>query len=108
MIACKLLLPLIAPSQTNGQLLFEGLLKLYWGLQHPITLSPGIGSRLRSSARGSIIDYINVDDDAYQVMIEEAESQKTKRDVEKSGRKLHEIVSAGWDSQGEGRGRGKG
>ena len=83
-------------------MVYEGLLKLYWGLKKPITLSPGVmGNRHRQSVRGSIVDYIHVDDDAYGAMIAEAESEKQKREHEPSGNKLHDIVSAGWDSKGE-------
>ena len=43
-----------------------------------------------------------MDDEAYQIMLEEAEKEKKKREIEqeKSDRKLHEIVSSGWNSQG--------
>ena len=36
-------------------------------------------------------------------MPDEAEREKKKRDVgsERSGKKLHEIISSGWDSKGE-------
>lgn len=56
--------------------------------------------------RGSIIDFVNMDDDAYKIMLAEAENEKKKREigVERSGKKLHEIVTSAWDSQGEGRG----
>ena len=49
------------------------------------------------------MDVMNVvDDEAYRIMLDEAEKEKKIRDTEKSGKKLHEIVSTGWDSQGEG------
>ena len=49
------------------------------------------------------MDFVNVDDDSYRIMLDEAEREKKMREMgtERSGRKLHEIVSSGWDSQGE-------
>lgn len=98
--------------ETNGQILFEGLLKLYWGLKQPIILSSGfMYSRRHSSIRGSMADFVNIDDETYKEMLAEAEEEKMKREggqewkkegvqeKERSGKKVHEIVSTGWDSQ---------
>lgn len=91
--------------ETNGQLLFEGLLKLYWGLKQPIILSPGVmyNNRRQSSMRGSMADFVNINDEAYEMMLEEAASEKKRRETlilqEKSEKKVHQIVSSAWDSK---------
>ena len=56
------------------------------------------------------MDFVSVDDDSYRMMIEEAEREKKMRELgqERSGKKLHEIASSGWESQGEGLGGGGG
>ena len=86
------------PLQANGKIVYEGLLKLYWGLKHPITLSSsGVpGNRHRQSVRGSMMC---VDDDAYGAMIAQAESEKRNKDLQ-LGVKISDIVSSGWDSKG--------
>lgn len=84
--------------------MFEGLLKLYWGLKRPIILSPGVMyNRRQSSLRGSVADFANMDDEAYKIMLAEAEHEKRKREMGQEGseKKLHAIMSSGWDSKGE-------
>lgn len=48
-------------------------------------------------------DFVNVDDEAYRLMLDEAAREKSVREggQEMSGKKIHEIVSTAWDSKGE-------
>ncbi len=60
-----------------------------------------VDNRHRQSVRGSIVDYVHLDDAAYgAAMMAEAESEKRRKDMESSGQKLQDIVIAGWDSRG--------
>ena len=80
-------------------MIHEGLLKLYWGLMHPITLIPGV--RRSYSVEGSGVDYNHVKESAYGATIKRAEPDKN-RELEMSSKNLHDTVNSGWDSRGKG------
>ena len=80
--------------QVNGKLLFEGILRLYWGLHQPIILAPGAAySKQRNNVnRASIYDFVGVDDASYLMMLEEAtRAQKRRTLFENERRRLVEI-----------------
>ena len=60
-------------TQVNGRILYEGVLKIYWGLKKAITLAPGVMYAKSRNTRDSIYDFIGVDDAAYVMMLEEAQ-----------------------------------
>ncbi len=64
-------------TQVNGQLSFEGVLKLYWGLKKPIRLAPGVMYAKARTDRDSIYDFVHGDDAAYVLMLEEAQKVHT-------------------------------
>ncbi len=57
----------------NGQLMFEGVLKIYWGLKKSIRLAPGVMYAKARTDRDSIYDFVSVDDASYVLMLEEAQ-----------------------------------
>ena len=60
-------------TQINGRILYEGVIKIYWGLKKAITLAPGVMYAKSRNNRDSVYDFIGVDDAAYIMMLEEAQ-----------------------------------
>ena len=83
--------------------LFEGVLKIYWGLSKPITLAPGVMYAKNRNSRASVYDYYGVDDAAYLMMLEEAAKVRKRRELFDAGEKtkLQEIAESAWDSKGQ-------
>ena len=91
-------------TQVNGKVLFEGILKLYWGLHRPIILAPGAAyAKQRNSVlnRASIYDFVGVDDASYLMMLEEAtRAQKRRTLYENERRRLIEISENSFKQSG--------
>ena len=67
--------------QVNHRVLFEGVLKIYWGLKNPIVLAPGAAYAKQRHNRQSIYDFVGVDDGAYLMMLEEAAKARKRREL---------------------------
>ena len=65
----------------NHRVLFEGVLKIYWGLKNPIVLAPGAAYAKQRNNRQSIYDFVGVDDGAYLMMLEEASKARKRREL---------------------------
>ncbi len=58
----------------DGNLVYEGVIKLYWGLKRYITLSSGDPVyRQQRGPRESLYNYVSIDDDGFQRMFENAQ-----------------------------------
>ena len=78
------------------------MLKIYWGLSKPITLSPGVMYSKNRNSRASIYDFCGLDDAGYLAMLEEAAKVRRRREqFEGEKSKLQEITESAWDSQGQ-------
>lgn len=85
----------LMPREINGKVLFEGVLKIYWGLQKPIRLAPGITYTKQRYNRDSIYDFVGVDDASYLMMLEEAARVRKRRELTNTERtRLREIAEA--------------
>ena len=74
-------------------MLFEGVLKIYWGLKNPIVLAPGAAYAKQRHNRQSIYDFVGVDDGAYLMMLEEAAKARKRRELLESEKiRLKEIA----------------
>ena len=91
-------------TQVNGKVLFEGIIKLYWGLNQPIILAPGVAyAKQRNSVlnRASIYDFVGVDDASYLMMLEEATRAQRRRTLyENERRRLIEISENSYKQSG--------
>ena len=63
--------------EVNDRILYEGLLKIYWGLKKPITVAPRKNyAGRKSSLRDSRINYASIDDDSFGSMLENPETHE--------------------------------
>jgi hypothetical protein len=58
--------------EVNGRIYYEGIFKIYWGLKKPIILSSGGYGRQKS--RESSYNYISIDDEGFERMINKAQN----------------------------------
>ena len=79
--------------QVNNRILFEGVLKIYWGVKNAIILAPGAAYAKQRHNRQSIYDFVGVDDGAYLMMLEEASKARMRRELQEGEKKrLREIA----------------
>ena len=79
--------------QVNDRVLFEGVLKIYWGVKNSIFLAPGAAYAKQRHNRQSIYDFVGVDDGAYLMMLEEASKAQMRRELQEGEKKrLREIT----------------
>ena len=58
----------------DGSLVYEGVIKLYWGLKRHITLSSGDSAYKRQRGpRESLYNYVSIDDEGFSRMFENAQ-----------------------------------
>ena len=77
----------------NDRVLFEGVLKIYWGVKHAIILAPGAAYAKQRNNRQSIYDFVGVDDGSYLMMLEEASKARKRRELHDVDKKrLREIT----------------
>ena len=77
----------------NNRILFEGVLKIYWGVKNTIILAPGAAYAKQRHNRQSIYDFVGVDDGAYLMMLEEASKARMRRELHDGEKKrLREIT----------------
>ncbi|XP_064387953.1 ras association domain-containing protein 4-like isoform X2 [Halichondria panicea] len=88
----------LKPKEVNGQLSFEGVLKLYWGLKKPIRLAPGVMYAKARTDRDSIYDFVHGDDAAYVLMLEEAQKARQTRYLDDEDKKRLQAML--WDHKG--------
>ena len=88
------LLSLLQPlPQVNNRILFEGVLKIYWGVKNALILAPGAAYAKQRHNRQSIYDFVGVDDGAYLMMLEEASKARMRRELQEGEKKrLREIT----------------
>ena len=80
-------------AQVNNRILFEGVLKIYWGVKNAIILAPGAAYAKQRHNRQSIYDFVGVDDGAYLMMLEEASKARMRRELQDGEKKrLREIT----------------
>ena len=79
--------------QVNNRILFEGVLKIYWGVKNALVLAPGAAYAKQRHNHQSIYDFVGVDDGAYLMMLEEASKARTRRELQDGEKKrLREIT----------------
>ena len=77
----------------NNRVLFEGVLKIYWGVKKALILAPGAAYAKQRHNRQSIYDFVGVDDGAYLMMLEEASKAQMRRELQDGEKKrLREIT----------------
>lgn len=80
-------------TQVNDRILFEGVLKIYWGVKNALILAPGAAYAKQRNNRQSIYDFVGVDDGAYLMMLEEASKARMRRELQEGEKKrLREIT----------------
>jgi hypothetical protein len=67
--------------EVNNRILFEGVLKIYWGIKNALILAPGAAYAKQRHNRQSIYDFLGVDDGAYLMMLEEASKAQMRREL---------------------------
>ena len=65
----------------SHRILFEGVLKIYWGVKNALILAPGAAYAKQRNNRQSIYDFVGVDDGAYLMMLEEASKAQKRREL---------------------------
>jgi hypothetical protein len=79
--------------EVNNRILFEGVLKIYWGIKNALILAPGAAYAKQRHNRQSIYDFLGVDDGAYLMMLEEASKAQMRRELHDGEKKrLREIT----------------
>ena len=71
----------------NNRILFEGVLKIYWGIKNALILAPGAAYAKQRHNRQSIYDFVGVDDGAYLMMLEEASKAQMRRELQDGEKK---------------------
>jgi hypothetical protein len=81
--------------EVSDRILFEGVLKIYWGVKNAIILAPGAAYAKQRNNRQSIYDFVGVDDGAYLMMLEEASKARMRRELlEGEKKRLREITES--------------
>lgn len=89
--------------QVNNRILFEGVLKIYWGVKNAIVLAPGAAYAKQRHNRQSIYDFVGVDDGAYLMMLEEASKARMRRELQDGEKnRLREIAENSLSFSGRG------
>ena len=79
--------------QVKDRVLFEGVLKIYWGVKNALILAPGAAYAKQRHNHQSIYDFVGVDDGAYLMMLEEASKARMRRELQDGEKKrLREIT----------------
>ncbi len=94
-------------------MVYEGVIKIHWGVEHPVILPPGAMYAKQRFNRDSLYDIFGAEEAAYIQMLEDASSERRRQLLEHEGKRLlqvsrNSVMITGWYTWAAGQFGGRG